>query len=191
MNEEMTTVTTEQQEGLEQDSKTYTQNEVMTLLQSEADKRVQQALKTQQKKYEKELEKQKSLSQLDSEQREQAEKDMRIQELEEKLKEFNIMQTKAEITKVLGDRGLNPKFADLISIEEDVEDAQQKIDLLDKLFKQSVKAEVEKRMGSSVPKTSTVGLDGTITKEEFNKMNLKEQNALYQNNPELYNQLTR
>lgn len=191
MNEEMTTVTTEQQEGLEQESKTYTQDEVMTLLQSEADKRVQQALKTQQKKYEKELEKQKSLSQLDSEQREQAEKDMRIQELEEKLKEFNIMQTKAEITKVLGDRGLNPKFADLISIEEDVEDAQQKIDLLDKLFKQSVKAEVEKRMGSSVPKTSTVGLDGTITKEEFNKMNLKEQNALYQNNPELYNQLTR
>ena len=191
MNEETTTVTTEQQEGLEQDSKTYTQDEVITLLQSEADKRVQQALKTQQKKYEKELAKQKSLSQLDSEQRDQAEKDMRIQELEEKLKEFNIMQTKAEITKVLGDRGLNLKFADLISIEEDVEDAQQKIDLLDKLFKQSVKAEVEKRMGSSVPKTSTVGLDGTITKEEFNKMGLKEQNALYQNNPELYNQLTR
>lgn len=191
MNEETITATTEQQEGLEQDSKTYTQDEVMTLLQSEADKRVQQALKTQQKKYEKELAKQKSLSQLDSEQREQAEKDMRIQELEEKLQEFNIMQTKAEITKVLGDRGLNPKFADLISIEEDVEDAQQKIDLLDKLFKQSVKTEVEKRMGSSVPKTATVGLDGAITKDEFNKMNLKEQNALYQNNPELYNQLTR
>ena len=35
--------------------KTYTEEEVLALIQSEADKRVNQALKTQQKKYEKQF----------------------------------------------------------------------------------------------------------------------------------------
>ena len=61
------------------EKKTFTQEEVLALIQSEADKRVSQALKTQQKKYEKEL----SLSKLDGEERAKAEKDSRIAELEE------------------------------------------------------------------------------------------------------------
>ncbi len=69
-------VTTSQEEV-----KTYTQEEVLQLLQKETDKRVSQALKTQQKKYEKQL----SLSKLDGSEREKAEKDNRIAELEEQL----------------------------------------------------------------------------------------------------------
>jgi hypothetical protein len=64
--------------GTEETAKTYTQEEVLALIQSEADKRVSQALKTQQKKYEKQL----SLSQLDGDERAKAEKDNRIAELE-------------------------------------------------------------------------------------------------------------
>ena len=169
------------------DVKTYTQEEVMTLLQSEADKRVTQALKKQQKDYEKKL----SLSGLDEQQRKQAEKDMEIQELREKLREFNVMQTKTEITKVLSARGLDARFADLIEIGDDVEEAQARIDSLDRLFKTAVKAEIEKRIGSNTPKTSTTGLDGNITKEQFAKMSLAEQKALYTNNKELYEQLAR
>ena len=63
------------------ETKTYTQEEVLKLLQSETDKRVSQALKTQQKKYEKQL----SLSKLDGEERAKAEKDNEIAELKEKL----------------------------------------------------------------------------------------------------------
>lgn len=151
----------------------------MQLLQSEADKRVQQALAKQAKKYEKQL----SLSGLDEQARTRAEKDMRIQELEEKLKEFNVMQTKSEITKVLGARGLNPQFADLINIGDDVEEAQQRIDLLDKLFKAQVKAEIEKRMGSSTPKTSTIGLEQGMTQEKFNQLNDSEKIAYLLENP--------
>ena len=177
MNEDLQTI--EQEEGLEQDSKTYSEEEVMQLLQSEADKRVQQALAKQAKKYEKQI----SLSGLDEQARTRAEKDMRIQELEEKLKEFNVMQTKSEITKVLGARGLNPQFADLINIGDDVEEAQQRIDLLDKLFKAQVKAEVEKRMGSSTPKTSTIGLEQGMTQEKFNQLNDSEKIAYLLENP--------
>lgn len=168
-----------------QETKTYTQEEVMALLQSEADKRVQQALKKQQKKYEKQL----SLSGLDEQQRATAEKDMRIAELEEKLKEFNIIQNRAEISKVLTARGLDVRFADVIDISDDIEDAQEKIETLDKLFKAAVKAEVEKRIGGSTPKTGTTGLDGAVTKEDFRKMSLSQQAELYRNNKELYEKL--
>ena len=54
--------------------KTYTQEEVLALLQSETDKRVSQALKTQQKKYEKQL----SLSKLDGDERAKAESNFDI-----------------------------------------------------------------------------------------------------------------
>lgn len=73
-----------------QQAKTYTEEEVLALIQSEADKRVNQALKTQQKKYEKQL----TLSQLDGEAREKAEKDNKIAELEEKLAAFQIEKNK-------------------------------------------------------------------------------------------------
>lgn len=62
-----------------EEAKTYTQEEVLALLQSESDKRVSQALKTQAKKYEKQL----SLSKLDGDERAKAEKDNYIAELEE------------------------------------------------------------------------------------------------------------
>ncbi len=64
-----------------EETRTYTQDEVLALLQSETDKRVTAALKTQQKKYEKQL----SLSKLDGDERAKAEKDNRIAELEEQL----------------------------------------------------------------------------------------------------------
>ena len=62
------------------------------------------------------------------------------------------------------------------------------IDKLEKAFKASVKAEVEKRLNSSSPKRN-LSNDGNITKEQFKKMNIKQQADLYKNNPELYKQL--
>lgn len=63
---------------------TFTRDEVLALIQSESDKRVTQALKTQQVKFEKQL----SLSKLDGDERAKAEKDNRIAELEEQLAAF-------------------------------------------------------------------------------------------------------
>lgn len=97
--------------------KTYTQDEVLALLQSETDKRVSQALKTQQKKYEKQL----SLSKLDGEERAKAEKDNRIAELEEQLAQFQVERNKSELKSVLATRGLSAEFADIINITDDIE----------------------------------------------------------------------
>jgi hypothetical protein len=48
-----TETNTQAEETNAQETKVYTQEEVLQLIQSEADKRVTQALKTQQAKYEK------------------------------------------------------------------------------------------------------------------------------------------
>ena len=77
-------------EGTE--TKTYTQEEVLALLQKESDKRVTEALKKQKQKYEKQI----SLSKLDGDEREKAEKDNKIAELEEKLLEFQTERNKSE-----------------------------------------------------------------------------------------------
>ena len=174
-------------EGQEQEIKTYTQEEVLALLQSETDKRVSQALKTQQKKYEKQL----SLSRLDGDERAKAEKDNRIAELEEQLAQFQIERNRSELKSVLSSRGLSAEFADIITITDDIEASQANIDALDKLFKAAVKTEVEKRLAASggAPKGNSIATGGEITKESFRSMTLFEQNQLAKNNRDLYNKL--
>ena len=164
--------------------KTYTQEEVLKLLQSETDKRVNQALATQQKKYEKQL----SLSKLDGDERAKAEKDAEIAELREQLAQFTIERNKSELKSVLSSRGLSAEFADIIAINDDIEASQSNIDKLDKLFKAAVKAEVEKRLAGNAPKGNG-SAPAEITKESAMKMSMAELSALEKTNPELFNKI--
>lgn len=177
-----TTTTTETNEGQEQE--TYTKEELLALIQSESDRRVTQALDTQRKKYEKQL----SLSKLDGDEREKAEKDNRIAELEEQLAAFQIEKNKSELKSVLSSRGLSAEFADILSISDDIAASQANIDKLDKLFKAAVKAEVEKRLAGNTPPGGKNG-DKEITKETAKKMSMAELNELASTNPELFAQL--
>jgi hypothetical protein len=191
MAEETTNVTgadevTEPATETPETARKYSHDEVLQLLQSESDKRVAQALKTQQKKYEKQL----SLSKLDGEERAKAEKDARIAELEEMLRERDIANNKSELKSVLASRGLSAEFADIINITDDIEASQINIDKLDKLFKAAVKAEVEKRLAGSAPKGNGAAATAEMTKEQFAKLPLSKQAELYRENPELYKKLT-
>ena len=179
-NTSVETVATETEEV-----KTYTQEEVMALLQSETDKRVTAALKTQQKKYEKQL----SLSKLDDNERAIAEKDDKIAELTELVAQMNTERNRSELKSVLGSRGLSAEFADIIVINDDIETSQANIDKLDKLFKAAVKAEVEKRIAGNAPRGNS-NISSEITPEQFKAMPLSQRAALSQSNPELYKKLT-
>lgn len=168
-----------------EETKTFTKEEVMALIQSESDKRVSQALKTQQKKFDKQL----SLSQLDGDERAKAEKDQEIAELREQLAQFQIERNKSELKSVLSSRGLSAEFADIITITDDIEASQASIDKLDKLFKAAVRAEVEKRLaGGNAPKGNG-SKPVEITKETAKKMSMAELNTLLEQNPELFNKL--
>lgn len=175
------------EQGKEQtEGKLYSQEEMAALLQREADRRVTAALEKQKKDYEKKL----SLVNLDEKQREAAEKDMRIQELQEQLKLFNIEKNKSELKSVLGSRGLSPQFADLIEIGDDITEAQARIDTLDRLFKNAVAEEVKKRIAGGTPKSGSIST-GDLTKESFNKMTLAQKSELYSRDPELFNKFTK
>lgn len=170
--------------------KTYTEEEVLKLVQVESDKRVTAALKTQQKKFEKQM----SLSKLDDEERTKAEKDNRIAELEEMVANFNIEKNRSELKSVLSARGLSAEFADIINVTDDIEASQENINKLDKLFKAAVKAEVEKRLAATggAPKgNGNSAPSGEITKEQFKAMTLSQQAALARDNRELYDKLTK
>ena len=128
-----------------------------------------------------------SLAQLDERERANAEKDMRIQELQEKLAAFEIEKNRSELKSILASRGLSAQFADLIQITDDMDESQQRIDTLDKLFKAAVADEVKKRLATSSPVVGTG--DNTMTKEKFHSLSLSERNRLFNTNPELYNKL--
>lgn len=165
-------------------TKTYTQEEVIALLQREGDKRVSQALAKQKKQYEKQI----SLSKLDGDEREKAEKDAKIQELEEKLSAFEQEKNRSELKSVLASRGLSAEFADIVLITNDLEESQANIDKLDKLFKAAVKAEVEKRLAGNTPKGNGV-TPAELTREDAKKMSIQELNDLAVKQPELFNKL--
>lgn len=164
--------------------KTYSQEEVLKLLQSETDRRVTEALNKQQRKYEKQL----SLSKLDGDEREKAEKDNRIAELEEKLAQYEIEKNRSELKSVLSTRGLSAEFADIIAINDDIAASQANIDKLDKLFKAAVKAEVEKRLAGNVPKGNGTATT-EITRETAGKLSLAEMNELAKKDPEKFSKL--
>ena len=187
MDENMNNTSVNENENNEnqEQSKTFTAEEVAKLIQSETDKRVTAALKTQEKKYQKQL----SLAQLDGDERAKAEKDNRIAELEEQLAKYQIEANKSELKSVLSSRGLSAEFADIINIGEDIEEAQAMIDKLDRLFKAAVKAEVEKRLANNSPKGNGGGSTDEITKESAKKMSMAELNELAEKQPEIFNKL--
>ena len=164
--------------------KTYSQEEVLKLLQSETDRRVTEALNKQQRKYEKQL----SLSKLDGDEREKAEKDNKIAEKEEKLAQYEIEKNRSELKSVLSTRGLSAEFADIIAINDDIAASQANIDKLDKLFKAAVKAEVEKRLAGNVPKGNGTATT-EITRETAGKLSLAEMNELAKKDPEKFSKL--
>lgn len=172
-------------EGADEQKTTYTQEEVLALIQKEADKRVNQALAKQKKTFDKQL----SLTKLDGDEREKAEKDNKIAELEQMIAEMNVERNKSELKSVLSSRGLSAEFCDILNITDDIEASQANIDKLDRLFKAAVKAEVERRIAGNTPKGNGVATGAEITKESAKKMSMADRQNLYSSNPELYKKL--
>ena len=182
-------------EEQKEEAKTYSEDELKTLLQKEGDRRVTEALRKKEreiKALEQRLANEKSLSQVDEESRAAKEKEIRIAELEAQLKDFQTAQTKNEVMKVLGARGLSAEFADMLAIGTDTEEAQKLIDDFDKLFKKEVAREVKARLAetSAVPQIADA-MSGKMTKEQFNALSIAEQQAMYNSDPELVKQILR
>lgn len=168
--------------------------EQKTFTQADFDREISKMYEKFEEKFNKRAEQTKAeatkLANMNAEERLKYEIEQREKAIADKEREWAIKENKYECSKILAEKGLPISFADYI-VAEDAETMQKNIQLFDTEFKKAVKLEIESRLKSTVPKTSTIGLDGAITKEEFNKMNLAQQQELYKNNKELYMQLTK
>lgn len=169
------------------ETKTYTQEEVDKMLQSEVDRRITSALKKQAKNNEAKIKEAQKLAQMNESEKFQYELEQREKAIEEKEKALALAENKNEASKILADKGLSLSLVDFV-IAEDAETMNSNIRLLEKAFKDSVKREVEKRLGSSAPRKN-LPIEDTITKDKAMKMGIRERQNLLNENPELYNQL--
>lgn len=169
------------------ETKTYTQEEVDKMLQSEVDRRITSALKKQAKTNEAKIKEAQKLAQMNESEKFQYELEQREKAIAEKEKALALAENKNIASQILADKGLSLSLVDFV-IAEDAETMNSNIRLLDKAFKDSVKREVEKRLGSSAPKKN-LPVEETITKEKAMKMGIRERQQLLMNNPELYAQL--
>ena len=167
--------------------KTYTQEEVDALLQREGDKRVTEALRKAERKNAERVKEAQKLAQMNESEKYQYELEQREKAIEEKEKALALAENKNEASKILADKGLSLSLVDFV-VAEDAETMNDRIKVLDKAFKESVKREVEKRLGSSAPKKN-LPPDETITKEQAKKMTIIQRQNLLNSNPDLYNQL--
>lgn len=176
-------------EAQEPEAKTYTEAEVMALLQSESDRRVNEAQKKWAKKYERDM----SLSKLDEEARAKQEMSNTIADLQERIAEMEHDKTKLEITKTLANRGIDPLFADLLTFDTDIENAQRQIGKFADAFERAVSKRANELVGqtASIPQSTGYSVGDALTRDEFNKLSLSEQQRVYQSDPELYRQLTK
>lgn len=169
------------------ETKTYTQEEVDKMLQSEVDRRITSALKKQAKNNEAKIKEAQKLAQMNESEKFQYELEQREKAIAEKEKALALAENKNTASQILADKGLSLSLVDFV-IAEDAETMNSNIRLLEKAFKDSVKREVEKRLGSSAPKKN-LPPDETITKDQAKKMSIIERQNLLNNNPELFNQL--
>ena len=176
-----------------QEEKTYTQAEVDALLQQEADRRVTGATKKKEKEIaalKKQLENQRTLSQVDEEHRAEAAKNMELEELREKLANYEAEKNRAENMQVFIKRGLPAELAEYIKLDMEPEDAVQVIDGVQKVWKASLEQARKEVLAntSNIPQLAEA-VSGKLTREQFNKMSLAEQQALYNSEPELVRSL--
>lgn len=168
---------------------TMTQAELDALIQSKSDARVAQALKTVEKKNAAKVREAEKLAQMSATEKYEYELQQRELAIEEKERELAMAENKAEASKILADKGLDLSLVDLI-VSDSADTMNANIQLLDKAFKLSVKAEVERRLAGSTPKKG-LPREQTITREDFLKMSYTELMELKQNNPELYESFTK
>lgn len=170
-------------------AKTYTEEEVQALLQKEADRRVSSALKKQQKDFENKMAEAEKLKSMDETQRKDYEYNQKLQELEQRERDFTVAQNKLEATKVMANRGLPVEFVDYI-VAEDAETMLENINVFERAFKSAVSDAVSKKISAPSPKNGAPQQTG-MTREEFKKLNISQQAEIYRTNPKLYEQLTK
>lgn len=178
---------TTQESEVKEETKIYTADEVQKMIEEGRKQALEEANKKADERFQNKLKESEKLARMNENEKLIYELEKREKAIEAKEKELTLAQNRNEASKILADKGLSLSLVDFV-IAEDAETMNSNIRLLEKAFKDSVKREVEKRLGSSAPKKN-LPPDETITKEQAKKMGIRDRQQLLMNNPELYAQL--
>ena len=180
--------TTPQESEVKEETKIYSAEEVNKMVEEGRKQALEEANKKAEERFQNKMKESEKLAKMNEEEKFRYQLEQREKAIEEKEKALALAENKNEASKILAEKGLSLTLVDFV-VAEDAETMNANITLLEKAFKQSVKAEVEKRLGSSSPKKN-LPPDEAITKESFRKMSLIKQQELARNNIDLYKSLT-
>ena len=173
VNEEIKVESTEANSVEVKEEKTFTQEELDKILNK---KFAQWQKKTEEAKAE--AEKQRKLF------------EKQVKEFEETKRAFENERLLNETSKQLASKNLPIEFAEMLK-GNNAEKTFENIQLFETKFNEAVEKVVTERLRGNVPKTTTSLGAASITKEQFNKMDLAQRQKLFNDNRELYNELSK
>ena len=168
--------------------------EVKTFTQEEVDKMISKRLQRERKDIEAKIEAERKeaeeLAKLSEAEKQKKLFEKQVREFEETKKAFENERLLNETSKQLDAKKLPIKFAKLLK-GKNAEETFENIQLFEVEFNEAVEKVVTERLRGNVPKTTTSSSLTSITKEQFKKMDLMQRQELFNNDRELYNELTK
>ena len=161
----------------------YTDEEIEMIKQKVGDQRVSQAMKSLEKK-QRESNKLKNMTE---EERYSYELEQKERDLEERENKLILAENRTACMDILAKKGLDMSLVDFV-VAPTADEMDEKIKVLEKAFKASVKKEVEKRLVSSTPKMNLPDKDN-MTKADLSKMSVRELQLFKNAQPQLYSEL--
>ena len=168
--------------------------EVKTFTQEEVDKMITKRLQRERKDIEAKIEAERKeaeeLAKLSEAERQKKLFEKQVKEFEETKRAFENERLLNETSKQLASKNLPVQFAEMLK-GNDAEKTFENIQLFEVKFNEAVEKVVGERLRGNVPKTTTSSNSPSITKEQFNKMDLTQRQKLFNDNRELYNELSK
>ena len=168
--------------------------EVKTFTQEEVDKMISKRLQRERKDIEAKIEAERKeaeeLAKLSEAEKQRKLFEKQVKEFEETKRAFENERLLNETSKQLASKNLPVQFAEMLK-GNDAEKTFENIQLFEAKFNEAVEKVVTERLRGNVPKTTTSLNNTSITKEQFNKMDLAQRQKLFNDNRELYNELSK
>ena len=168
--------------------------EVKTFTQEEVDKMISKRLQRERKDIEAKIEAERreaeELAKLSEQERQKKLFEKQVKEFEETKRAFENERLLNETSKQLASKSLPIEFAEMLK-GNNAEKTFENIQLFETKFNEAVEKVVTERLRGNVPKTTTSSSVTSITKEQFNKMDLAQRQKLFNDNRELYNELSK
>lgn len=166
--------------------KTYTDDEVKTMIQKEADRRVTEALKKKEQKTKEEIEEAKKealeLAKLSEKERLEREREKEIEEFKREKAEFQREKLRLEAQQDLLKKGLNPVYADFL-VKDDAEATLKNINAFEEQYRKDLEEGIKAKLKGKTPEKPEGGT-GEANPWKKSTYNLTKQAKILKEDPE-------